>query len=120
MAYDDPRIKKLYLLDKLIGSVYDTHNGLGWTTGKFKLETNDKIIIAFLNDYETLSDIWGEDADEWDKEIHILADKYGPHFTYEKNWKLVIEESGQEITLELIPFIDNEINLITMRIDNNA
>lgn len=118
MAYNDPRIKKLYLLDKLVGLVYDTHNGLGWTTGKFKLETSDKILIAFLNDYETLSDIWAENMDEWDKEINILADKCGPHFTYEKNWKLVIDESGEEIKFDLIPFIDNKINMITMRFNN--
>lgn len=115
MAYKNRNSIKLFYQNIEVGTVLDAHNGLGWTSGVFVYETSNENIRNFLNEYRALEDLYG---DEWEEELTKLREVYGDLVESEL-WRLVVQGTREEMKLAYVPFVSEDFDSITYKLDRS-
>ena len=118
MAFNNPEIRLLYCHDQLIGKVWDTHNSLVSTDGKFECIVTDPCWLEFLSDFELLFYGMMEDGPRhFEAVIAAFSIAYDEEIFEEGSWRIEDEDGSSRYTLWQPPLIDLENGRISLRIN---
>ena len=118
MAFNNPEIRLLYCHNLLIGKVWDTHNSLVSTSGKFECLVFEPCWLEFLSDFELLFYGMMEDGPRHSAAvIAAFSIAYGEEIFEDDAWRIEEEDGSSRYSLWQPPLIDLENAQISLRIN---